>query len=608
MTDTGELEAQLAATSDRKTRIDLLNDLAWKLRRSDPARCRALCTEARELASSGIYKEALYRDGLGYSLLILSVLEWDVANYELAMPLGAEALSLFEQTGNTYRQACALSHLAGIHFFLGNYPQALEMALDALSMSEHLPDRNLKGSLLNNIGYLYLHLERFPDALPQLLKAVELHRATGMKASEADALDSVSRAYLLMKDFARALEYDRRSLALVREVGYRRGEAEILVHIGRIHRAAGDLDQALAHFQQALAIASEHDHKQFIAEALTGIGQVHILRGDTSEALAALDRALAVADAIKSKQLVFAIHESLADAHEQAGDTAQALAHYKQFHAAKEEVFNEKSEHQLRSLQLAYDLESTKKVADIYRQKSTELEQEVLEREKLIAELNAFARTVAHDLKNPLAVIAGHAEIILDYLQNGGGAFDPAELAQTVVTMSYKTSRIIDELLLLASVRQEDVQPEPVNIARVVASVEQRLASTIREHHATIHKPDAWPEALGHAPWIEEIWANYISNAIKYGGSPPMVELGATPDGTHVRFWVRDNGDGIRADEQARMFAEFTRLRPHRAEGHGLGLSIVKRIVEKLGGEVAVSSPGLPGQGSTFSFTLPRVD
>jgi signal transduction histidine kinase len=75
------------------------------------------------------------------------------------------------------------------------------------------------------------------------------------------------------------------------------------------------------------------------------------------------------------------------------------------------------------------------------------------------------------------------------------------------------------------------------------------------------------------------------------------------PDGT-ARFWVRDNGFGLTPQAQAQLFTEFTQLEPNRADGYGLGLSIVRRIVEKLGGQVGVESEGVPGRGSTFSFTL----
>jgi signal transduction histidine kinase len=74
-----------------------------------------------------------------------------------------------------------------------------------------------------------------------------------------------------------------------------------------------------------------------------------------------------------------------------------------------------------------------------------------------------------------------------------------------------------------------------------------------------------------------------------------------------VRFWIRDNGVGLTAEERSRLFAPFTQLDKIRAEGHGLGLSIVRRIIEKLGGQVGVESEGIPGQGSLFFFSLPEA-
>jgi signal transduction histidine kinase len=98
-----------------------------------------------------------------------------------------------------------------------------------------------------------------------------------------------------------------------------------------------------------------------------------------------------------------------------------------------------------------------------------------------------------------------------------------------------------------------------------------------------------------------------MSNAIKYGGRPPRIELGATATGDQVRFWVQDNGAGVPSEAQERLFAPFTRLSKVRVKGHGLGLSIVRRIVEKLGGQVSIESEGLPGAGSIFAFTLPAA-
>jgi signal transduction histidine kinase len=167
----------------------------------------------------------------------------------------------------------------------------------------------------------------------------------------------------------------------------------------------------------------------------------------------------------------------------------------------------------------------------------------------------------------------------------------------------------VEELLLLASVRQiEDVELEPLDTSSIVAEVQRRLSGLVEDYAAEIIVPTGWPQALGRSLWVEEIWINYVSNAIKYGGTPPRIELGATEreDGT-VRFWVRDNGPGLTTEEQASLFLPFTTLHQMRAEGQGLGLSIVQRIVTKLGGQAGIESEGVPGKGCLFYFDLPGL-
>jgi two-component system, sensor histidine kinase and response regulator len=170
----------------------------------------------------------------------------------------------------------------------------------------------------------------------------------------------------------------------------------------------------------------------------------------------------------------------------------------------------------------------------------------------------------------------------------------------------HKLGNIIEELLLLAGVRKTEVVLEPLDMHAIVTESVQRLADMFQQQGVQVRLPETWPPVLGYAPWIEQVWINYLSNGCKYGGQPPVLELGAEMiPAEQVRFWVRDNGLGITPADQARLFVPFTRLEQARAQGYGLGLSVVRRIVEKLGGQVGVESAGVPGQGSTFYFTLP---
>lgn len=227
------------------------------------------------------------------------------------------------------------------------------------------------------------------------------------------------------------------------------------------------------------------------------------------------------------------------------------------------------------------------------------------ELEMQVAELNAFAHTVAHDLKSPLALVQGFSDLLMDELLETPSPV-ARQFAGNIHEMTGRMGRIIDELLLLAEMRQEEVVLTAVDTLTIIPLALDRLQLLVEEYQPQITQPATWPIALGYAPWLEEVWANYISNALKYGGPAPEIALGATElKNGRVQFWVKDNGPGISPQDQEKLFAEFSRIETERAQGHGLGLSIVKRIIQRLGGEVGVESE--VSAGSKFYFTLPAA-
>lgn len=238
------------------------------------------------------------------------------------------------------------------------------------------------------------------------------------------------------------------------------------------------------------------------------------------------------------------------------------------------------------------------------------LQQQLIEANKQlqrqVLELDAYAHTVAHDLKSPLGIIIGYVDLL------GMGSEDlPDEvIEETLETLScsaYKINRIVEELLLLATIRQQkNIPSQPLDMWSIVNETLLRLSEArqgVNLSMITLNEPEKWPLSLGHAPWIEEVWINYLSNALKYGGDWSQISIGADSQGGMARFWVRDRGPGLTIEEQGKLFAPFERLEQTRAQGHGLGLSIVRRIIETLGGTVGVKSK--VGEGCLFYFTLP---
>jgi len=246
-------------------------------------------------------------------------------------------------------------------------------------------------------------------------------------------------------------------------------------------------------------------------------------------------------------------------------------------------------------------------VEEKIKETNARLLEEIQEKEKLIVDLDAFSHTVAHDLKNMLGAIVSASSLIKSGIDDMPKE-DLLEINDLISESATKTMHITRELLTLASVRQQDVKPVGINIQHIISEVLKRLNDMIQEKKAKISIPEVWPEVLGYEAWVEEVWLNYISNAVKYGGTPPVIELGSEMlDGQKVKFWIKDNGKGLSDDDRALLFNKFTRLDTLRAEGNGLGLSIVKRIIEKLHGEVGVDSKNIPGEGCTFYFILPKV-
>lgn len=239
-------------------------------------------------------------------------------------------------------------------------------------------------------------------------------------------------------------------------------------------------------------------------------------------------------------------------------------------------------------------------------EKTNQLELQSVELETQNRELDAYAHSVAHDLKTPLTTIVG----VSGLLQSGKINLTPEQTKESssiINRTAKKMSSIIDALLLLASVRRtDDVNPSVINLRELAEEACQRLEQVATQYAAHIEFVGEWKNAIGYPQWIEEVWVNYISNAIKYGGTPPQIQIGCTAiAGGMIKCWVRDHGSGIALARRSELFIQFSRLDPSSSDGHGLGLSIVKRIIHRLDGDVGYEEAD--GDGGVFWFTLPAL-
>ena len=221
-------------------------------------------------------------------------------------------------------------------------------------------------------------------------------------------------------------------------------------------------------------------------------------------------------------------------------------------------------------------------------------------------ELDAFSFTVAHDLRAPLNLITGYLSLIeMDDLA-GDSESELVGFLKEIKVGARKMNEIIEGLLLLARLYDDDQSLGPVVMEDVVVAAASRFRTEIEARHIEMAIDPGLPMVHAQPLWMEEVVANLIGNAIKYIGrnnAAPRIAISGVVQEDMARFEVTDNGIGIAPEDQRRLFQMFARFHESEAHGFGLGLSIVLRIVHRLGGQVGVTSA--PGQGSTFWFTVP---
>lgn len=234
------------------------------------------------------------------------------------------------------------------------------------------------------------------------------------------------------------------------------------------------------------------------------------------------------------------------------------------------------------------------------------------EREKLITELEAqnaelerFTYTVSHDLKSPLITIKGYIGMLSEDLDEGEMESVRDDLAR-ISNAADKMGVLLEDLLELSRIGRLMNQAEEVPLRELVNEALGLVGGQVEERGVQVDVLSDLPVLCGDRTRLLEVLQNLIDNAVKYLGAEPRprIEIGARKDGDEIVCYVRDNGLGIEPRYHDKVFGLFDQLDPN-VEGTGIGLALVKRIVEVHGGRVWIESEG-KGCGSTFCFTIPR--
>jgi signal transduction histidine kinase len=223
--------------------------------------------------------------------------------------------------------------------------------------------------------------------------------------------------------------------------------------------------------------------------------------------------------------------------------------------------------------------------------------------QELIAELESFSYSVSHDLRAPLRVMAGYARAIVED-HDATLVPEVQNYVRRIAATAERMDRLTQDVLAYTRIARAEMVSEPVDLDSLVSDlVEQYPDLSAARASITVQRPLL--RVRGHPPSLVQALSNLVENALKFvpDGREAQVRIATLPQGSNVRILIADNGPGIPPEYQRKIFGIFERLAPKSVPGTGMGLAIVKRAVERMGGTVGVRSN--VGEGSEFWIELP---
>lgn len=227
------------------------------------------------------------------------------------------------------------------------------------------------------------------------------------------------------------------------------------------------------------------------------------------------------------------------------------------------------------------------------------------ELEAAVAQLESFSYSISHDLRGPLRAMEGFSSVLLENLAPQLDA-ENRHYLERIATAARRMDRLVHDVLALSRMQRARLPAHRIELSRLIPEIVDQYHH-LHDGSAIITVRPGLLAVHAHEPSLVQCLSNLLANAVKFGrpGVKPEVDISTEPRGDFVRLWVRDNGIGIRAEDQERVFKIFEQvLEPSLSNGGtGIGLAIVKAAVERMGGNVGVESDY--GRGSSFYVDLP---
>lgn len=540
-------------------------------------------------------------------------------------------------------------HLGDIHFYLGNFQAAYQYHLRALKINEASGNTKEIANFYYAEGLIFSKQHKYKAALKSYIKSLHLTRQGADTSMVADLYSVIGDIYFEIDSVDLAIQYQQAAFKKDSLIDYQYGMGYGYFAMGKSYAALKEFDRSLAFFNKAYKIRKKIGDPGEIAENLAEMGKLNNAINQYDTGQSQLNEALKIAQQVGAKPLIQKIYNYLAQSAVASNQYEAAFEYQRQYFLLKDSILNEKSLKNVDELKSRYQLEKKeqqitllqkdkelnslywqlatcglfllivafvagKKMYDkqlkynlVLTEKNEEIKAKNQKLERANEDLEQFAYISSHDLKAPLRTVGSFASLLQRRYKNVLDE-EGQEFITFIISGVQHMNVLLEDVYNYTHIDKVVDKKEVVDLNVITKKVIFQLDNLLKTKQATVDISPL-PKVYGNATFLSQVFQNLIQNGIKF--MPPKVKanirIAAAMNGNQVQINVIDNGIGIAKEYQAKIFTIFRRLHTSEEyEGTGVGLAICKKIVERSGGSLWVTSDG--HSGSCFSFTLNLAD
>lgn len=566
------------------------------------------------LRIEGIAREKKNEPLLAKSLLLSGRIYYRNTMYDKSLEKTLAALPICSSLGLVNEEADCRNLIAICQYKYGDYAESLKNAFESLKLTRKTKNRILESTCCNTIGNCYLHLKEFDNALDYLNIALKIKDELFDEKGRGMILINLGNVYFEKNEFLECEKYYNEGLEIKKKTEDLQG---ILICYNNLGNVAAyhykDLNKALEYYEKSHALSMENGFDYYTAELYYLKASLYYHFEMYNEAIENLDKCSEISLANNYTHIIPNMTDMYGMVYYNIGDFKKACEYYRKSYTLVSETFKDSSNSKIEYLNVLHKVELVQQEAEFHRSVNEELK---TVNEKLVDlnnEKNEFLGMAAHDLKNPLSAIS----LSVSALRKLKDKYSAEQIDRKLEQIELTSTRMQDIIKNFLDINA--IESGRINLSAKEINVLEILEKVINDNNVLTERKGIKINTLcefdkliimGDYMGLNEVFENLFSNSVKYSPLRSEVTVKCEKDllKEHVIISFIDEGMGIKEEEMPKLFKKFSKLSTKPTAGEnstGLGLSIVKKLIESMGGEVWCES--VYGKGSSFKTRFKLV-